>query len=184
MSPKKTIRKQTGSAWNFLQPSIQVCRGTYIPYFKINAPIFCGFIFFFNTQVRIYKMLNEEPVDYHPSPLEFTSKIHPLIFLWTRKRFISPEYFLIFSSNLYIPPWLKKIFQIHGVKITEKYICESKNWICSFLHMPTSKTLSQVFIITTSGRRKLPISPKQSFWKSIFPQQRVIGPWSWKYDQN
>ena len=36
---KKTIKKQTGSAWNFLQTPIQVCKGAYIPYFKINGPI-------------------------------------------------------------------------------------------------------------------------------------------------
>ena len=30
-------------------------------------------------------------------------------------------------------------FQIHGAKITEKYICESKNWI--YLFMPPSKPL-------------------------------------------
>ena len=43
-------------------------------------------------------------VDYHPSPSKLTSRIHPLVFLWTSKRFISPEYFLKFSSNLYIYP--------------------------------------------------------------------------------
>ena len=167
MSPKKTIRKQTGSAWNFLQPSIQVCRGTYIPYFKINTPIFCGFIFFFNTQVRIYKMLNEEPVDYHPSPLEFTSKIHPLIFLWTRKRFISPEYFLIFSSNLYIPLCLKKIFQIHGVKITKKYICESKNWIFVFTH--AHKQNSQPGFYHHYFRQKeITHFPQTKFFENLF----------------
>ena len=32
-------------------------------------------------------------------------------------------------------------FQIYGVKITGKYICESKNWICSFLLMAPSKNL-------------------------------------------
>ena len=31
---KKVIKKQTGSAWNFLQPPIQVCRSAYIPYLK------------------------------------------------------------------------------------------------------------------------------------------------------
>ena len=52
---QKTIREQTGSALNFLQPSIQVCWGAYIPYFKINTPIFCYLIFFeecLNPQVR------------------------------------------------------------------------------------------------------------------------------------
>ena len=36
-----------------------------------------------NPQVSISKMLNEPTVDYHPSPSEFTSRIHPLMFLWT-----------------------------------------------------------------------------------------------------
>ena len=118
--------------------------------------------------VQDLQYLNEHMVDYHPSPSEFTSKIHHLIFLWTPKGFISLEYFLIFFPNLYIPPWLKIMFQIHGVKITGKHISESKNWICSFLLMVPSKTLPQVFIITTPGRRKLPISPKQSFLKIYF----------------
>ena len=54
-------------------------------------------------------------------------------------------------------------FQIHSVTITGKCICESKNWICSFLFMSLSKNLPQVLIITTPCRRKLTISPKQCF---------------------
>ena len=52
---QKTIREQTGSTLNFLQSSLQVCWGAYIPYFKINTPIFCYLIFFkkcLNPQVR------------------------------------------------------------------------------------------------------------------------------------
>ena len=46
-----------------------------------------------NPQVRISKMVNEHTVDYHPSPSELTSRIHPLIYLWTAKGFIfCPEY--------------------------------------------------------------------------------------------
>ena len=37
---QKSIEKQTGFAWNFLQSPMQVCRGAYISYFKINALIF------------------------------------------------------------------------------------------------------------------------------------------------
>ena len=40
-----------------------------------------------------------------------------IIFLWTPKSFISPESFLNFLLDLYIPPWLPK-FQIHSVKTT------------------------------------------------------------------
>ena len=87
--------------------SIQLCKGAHISYFKINAPIFCCPLFFeeyLNLQVRINKMGNEHTIDYHPSPSELTSRIHPLIFLWSSKGFISLEYLLNFFSNLYIPP--------------------------------------------------------------------------------
>ena len=59
-----------------------------------------------NRQVRIKKMVNEDIVDYHPSSSELTSRIHPLIFLWTPMGFILfPEYFLNFYLNLYFAPW-------------------------------------------------------------------------------
>ena len=54
-------------------------------------------------------MLNKHIVDYHPSPSQLTSRI-PLIFLLTPKGFISPDYFLNFFLNLYIPSWLWKSF--------------------------------------------------------------------------
>ena len=65
---KKTITKQTGSAWNVFQTSIQVCRGARISYLKINTSIFCCLICFeeyLNPQVRIHKMLIEHTVNYH-----------------------------------------------------------------------------------------------------------------------
>ena len=89
-----------------------------------------------NHQVRIKKMVNEHAADYQPSPLELASRIDPLIFLCPPKGFISAEYSLNILSNLYIPPWLWKRF-----KITGKYICESKNWICSFLLMHIVQTI-------------------------------------------
>ena len=67
-------------------------------------------------------MLNKQTVDY-ALVLQNLLQGYILIFLWTPKRFISPEYFLIFFSDLYIPPCLKKMFQIHDVKITGKCIC-------------------------------------------------------------
>ena len=92
---QKIIKKQKG-ALNFLQPEVKMCRGFYIPYFKINVPSFCWPLFFeeyLNPQVRINKMVNEHTVDYQPSPSELTSRIHPFIFLKAHKGFISPEYF-------------------------------------------------------------------------------------------
>ena len=67
------------------------------PSFSKNAP---------TLRNRINKLANEHTVDYHPIPSELTSRIHPLVLLWTPKGFISPEYFFVISSNLYIPPWL------------------------------------------------------------------------------
>ena len=54
----------------FLQPPIQVCRGAYIPYFKINTTIFCCPLFIkkhLNPQGRIREMVNEHTVEYNPS---------------------------------------------------------------------------------------------------------------------
>ena len=121
-----------------------------------------------NPHVRINKMVNKHTADYHPSPPKLTSRIHPLIFLWTPKGFIfSPECFFNFFKPVF-RTMVVEIFQIHGVKITGKYICKSKSWICSFLLLSLSKNISQVLLITTAGRRKVTISPKRFF---IFPQK-------------
>ena len=45
-----------------------------------------------NAQARI-----KHAIDYHPSPLQLFSRVHPLIFLWSPKGLISPESFLSFS---------------------------------------------------------------------------------------
>lgn len=59
-------------------------------------------------------------------------------------------------------------YEIHGVNITGRYICQPKNWICLFLLMPKSKTLPQVLIISL-GTSKLLIFSKQRFLKIYFP---------------
>ena len=74
--------------------------------------------------------------------------------------------FLEFFLKPVYPTMVAKKFQIHGVKITGKYICESKKK--TFLLLPPSRTLPLVFIITIPGRRKLPTPPKQSFLKIYF----------------
>ena len=107
-------------------------------------------------------MVNEHIIDHHPSLLKLTSRIHPLIFLWTSKRFIfSPECFLNFFLKYVFCTIVAERFQTHGVKITGKCICESKSWISSFLLISLSKNLRQDLIITTPRRRKLTISLKQ-----------------------
>ena len=71
-------------------------------------------------------MVNEHTVDYHPSLSKLNSRIPLLIFLRTPMGFIFAEYFLNFFLNLSLSPWLRKSYGINGVKITDKYIFESK----------------------------------------------------------
>ena len=83
--------------------------------FRNQSPTFCCPLFhknYLNPQARINKMVNKHTVDYHPSPSQLISRIHTLKDTWTRKGFISPESFLNFFLNLYIPPWLWKSFRI------------------------------------------------------------------------
>ena len=152
---------------NFSSTLIQRCRGDYIPYFK--TPIFCCSLFsekYLNHQVRINKMVKEHTVDYHPTPSELILRIHLIIFLWTPKGFISPEYFLSFSSNLYIPPMLRK--GIYGIKITGNNICESKNWICSFWLMLSNKTPPRGSYYPPQAEGNYPFFPNCIFCKSFF----------------
>ena len=84
----------------FFQPPVPLCRGAYIPSFKINAPIFCCPLLsgnYFHSQVRISKMVKKHAIDYHPSPSQLTSRIQPPIFLWNPKGFISLDLSWIFS---------------------------------------------------------------------------------------
>ena len=189
-SSPRTIRKQTDSAWNFLQPPIQVCRSAYISYFKITpAPIFCWAPSFWKNASILRsgstkEMVKKHTADCHPSPSELTSRIHPLIFLWTPKGCIYPIFLEFFLKPGY-PTKVVEKFQILGVKITGKYICELKSWICLFLLMSPSKILPQILIITTPGWRKLPISPQTMFFLNLFfPSSKGEGLWSWKTDQN
>ena len=72
-----------------------------------------------STQVRINKMVNEHTVDYHTGPSEFTSRIHPLMLLWSPKRFISPEYFFkLFLKPVY-PTMVAKNFKFMVLRLLE-----------------------------------------------------------------
>ena len=92
-------------------------------------------------------MVNKHTVGYHPSSSQLTSRIHPLIFLWSPKGFISPESFLNFFLNLYYTKVEEK-FQIYGVKIIEHLLI--------FTYTPKQNS-APVFYHCPPGRRKLPI---------------------------
>ena len=53
-------------------------------------------------------------------------------------------------------------------QIARGTICESKNWICSILLMPPSKTPPQVFIIIPQADRNCPFFSNNIFWRYFF----------------
>ena len=138
-----------------------MCRGVYIHYFKVNLSIFCCPLFsenYLNPQVRINKMVNKHTVNYHPSPSQIISKMHPVIFLWTSKGFISPNFFWNFFLNLYNPPWLPKRFKFIVSRLPQIHLWVKKNSLPGVYHYHP-------------GKREFPIPPNQSFLKIIFPEQ-------------
>ena len=66
-------------------------------------------------------MVEEHTVDNHPSPLELTSRIHPLKFLWTPEGFVSPfRIHIEFSLKSVYLTILRKKFQIHVIRSTAR----------------------------------------------------------------
>ena len=123
----------------------------------------------------------------HPSPSEFTSRTHPLIFLWIPKGLISPEYFLIFFSNLRIPPifqpW-KRCFKLMVLRLLENTFVSQRLESVHFYSYPQAKLSPKFLSLLLQAEGNYPFLPSKVFWKSIFSQQRGRGIWSWKYHQN
>ena len=88
--------------------------------------------------------------------------LQPPIQVWTLKEFSLQNIYWIFFQTCISHRNGRKV---SGVKITGRYIRESKNWICSFLLMPPNKTLPQ-------AEENHPFHPNSIFWKSIFPQKK------------
>ena len=89
---KTTIKNETSSAINFPLPSITV----FSMFFKISTHLFCCIFIteeYVNPQVRIDKMINDQGVNYHPSPLELLLRIFLLDFLKISQSFVSPQSF-------------------------------------------------------------------------------------------
>ena len=170
---KKIIKKQTSPASNFLQPPIPICRGAYIPYFKINGAIFCCLIFsenYLNPQVRINKMVYRH-IEYHPSPSQLISRCIRPIFLWTLKGFISPESFSNFFLNLYIPPWLRKSFKFVVLRLLANTFMSQK--IESVHYSCSQAKLSLRFLSSPPRQKEIIHSSRTEFSEDLFfPQQK------------
>ena len=115
-----------------------VCRGAYIPYFKINAPICCCPFFsenYLNPQARISKMVNKHTVDYHPSPSELISRITPSYFYGLQRGLSRRNFFI----NLYIPPWLWKSFKFMLLRLLANTFVSQKIESVYFYSCPKAK---------------------------------------------
>ena len=114
-----------------------------------------------NSQDRINKMVNEHIADYHRSPSELTSRIYHLIFLWTPKGFISPEYFFIFFLSLYITPWLRKSFNLMLLRSPENTFVSQKIESAYFYSCPKQN----------SSPGSYPFPPKAYFENIFLPAE-------------
>ena len=91
--PKKYISLLTNT-------SVQRC---LYPLFQIQSPYFLLSSLFWKLSQSLGQDQQNSKQIYCQVPI--------IIFLWTVKGFICPEYLLNFLMNLYIPPWLRKSFK-------------------------------------------------------------------------
>ena len=117
-------------------------------------------------------MINKNIVDYHPSPSQLISMIHTLIYLWTRKGFISPESFLKLFLNLHTPTWLRKSFKFIVLRLLANTFVSQKIKSVHFYSCPQEK-LTPSFYHYLLGRWELPILSAQRFLKKFFPKEKV-----------
>ena len=140
--------------------------------FQNQSPIFCCPLFsenYLNPQARINKMVNKHTVDYHPSSSQLISRIHPLIFLWTPKGHISPESFLNFFLNLYIPPWLRKSFKFIVLRLLQIHLRVKKLKLFIFTHAPPPPAkLSPWFLSLSSRQTGIAHSSRTAFFLRYF----------------
>ena len=135
---------------NFSSTSITSVQRYLCPLFQNQCPIHCCSLFsenYLNSRVRINKMVNEHTVDYHPSPSQLTSRIHPFIFIWTPKRFVFPESFLKFSFNLFIQPWLRKNFKFMVLRLPANTFMSQKIEFVHFYSCSQAKLSPRYLIL-------------------------------------
>ena len=156
---KNLIKERTGSVWNFLQSPILVCRGAYIPYFKISAPIFCCPFFsenYLNPQARINKMVNKHTVDYHPSPSELISRITPSYFYGLQRGLSRQNPCWIFSETCIFHHGCGKVSNLCCYDYWQIHLWVKKLNLFIFTHVLKQNS-------PLGFHRKLPILPEQRF---------------------
>ena len=154
---------------------IPVYRGIYMNYFKINPPIFYCLLFsenYLSPQVKINKTVNKHTVNYQPSPSQLISRVLPLIFPWTPKGFISPEYFLDFFLNLYIPKWLRKSFKFIVLRLLANTSVSQKIESINFYSCPKAK-LSPRFLSLSPRQKEIAYSSRTAFSEDIMELKKL-----------
>ena len=90
------------------------------------------------------------------------------MFLWTPKGFISPESFLNFFLNLYIPLWLQKSFKFMLLRLLANTFVGEKLNLFIFTQAPKQNS--------PPGFYHYPFLPNSNFWRFIFsPVERGGG---------
>ena len=87
------------------------------------------------------------------------------------KEFISPESFLIFFLNLYIPPWLWKSFKFIVLRLLQIHLRVKKLNLFIFTHAPMQNS-SPGFYRYPPGRKELSIPIEKCFFKMFFPEEK------------
>ena len=125
LSPKKAISPRALHEFLFALPQKCAVVPTF-PILKSTLPFSAAPSFSNNVSTLRSGLINgKHTADYHPSPSEFQNPSFQG-YLWVGLSRIFLEFFL---RPVY-PIMVAEKFQNHGVKITEKYIYESKNWVC------------------------------------------------------
>ena len=153
----------------------------FISTISISIPPFSAVLSsknYLNPQVTINKMVHKHTVNYHPSPSQLISRIHPPIFLWTPKGFITPESFLNFFLNLYIPQWLRKSFKVMVLRLLANTFVIQKIESDHFYSCPQTK-LSRRFLSLSPRQKEITHSSETVFSKVCFFPSRNGGGGLW-----
>ena len=112
----------------------------------------------------------------HPSPSQLTSRIHPLIFLWTPKGFISPESSLNFFLILYIPPSLQKRLKLTVLRLLANTLVSQKIEYVHFCSCSEAKP-SPRFLSLLPRQKEITHSSRTAFSKDLFFPSRIRRGW-------
>ena len=187
---QKSNKKVDRFCMKFSSVSITSVQRCLYPLFQNHRSHFLLFHLFFccfikespKSQVRMNKTINKHTVDYHPSPSSLTSRIHHLIFLWTPKGFISPEYSLnFFFKPVYLSPWLMKSFEFTVLRLLENTFVSQKIESVHFYSCTQAKLSSRFLSSQIHAELTYLFPPNHDFWKSIltkWPKLNLQGYWS------